>query len=84
MNTYYIYFFWKFFFKRYKISSWLVLILLIIFADMPTIKNVTEIKRKVPPTNPDQIFGWNVPAEIYVCNKIDPKRTLIIKKKSEI
>jgi hypothetical protein len=30
---------------------------------MPTIKNVIEIKRKIPPTNPDQTLGWNVPME---------------------
>ena len=47
-------------------------------------KNIMEIKRKVPPTNPDQIFGLNDPIEIYVYNKIDPKKILIKKKKRAI
>ena len=62
----------------------MTLILLIISADIPTIKNIMEIKRKVPPTKPDQILGWNVPIDTYVYNKIEPKKMLIIKKKRAI
>ena len=53
-------------------------------AERPTTNNIKAIKRKVPPTNPDQIFGLNDPVEKNVHNKIDPNKILIIRKKRAI
>jgi hypothetical protein len=52
-----------------------------ISVERPTTKNIMAINRKVPPTNPDQMLGLNVPLVKNVHNKIDPKKTLNRKKK---